>query len=120
MTLSEYLQAKRELVEAATPGPWEFERICHDEGSFSYEMNEDDRFLALYENDFSPMKAKFNSDFIADARTTMPKLLAALESALGALEAITQERSHCIRCDSRDALAEEAKGRIERILEVKP
>jgi hypothetical protein len=125
-SLSEYLQAKRKLCEAATPGPWE---PCL--GSGNHEMTAI-HFVGDEQNPFGlmvcdlipdymlePMHTKDleykpgNMDFIADARTTMPKLLDALTRAISALEYHQQFKG--LSGPSDIALAD-----IERILEVKP
>lgn len=93
MSISEYLQAKRKLVEAATAGPWK-ERVVRD-------------ILSLAAHFEKPDECAKDAAFIADSRTTMPKLLAALERAVKHLEYNDD--------DTAETLAD-----IERILEVKP
>lgn len=62
------LKRLRELAMAATRGDWEFERVEHDEGDFSWEINNDFRFIAIRERDYKKIaRAKFDADYIAAA-----------------------------------------------------
>lgn len=75
------LIAIRKRVEAATPGPWEFERISHgNPDSFSYERNDNYAFISIREDNYKKrMKAKFDAEFIAHAREDIPMLLDLVE-----------------------------------------
>lgn len=89
---NERLAELRALCERATPGPWSFERIAHDDGYFSYEYNANGAFVAFYERDHdSPTKAKFNSDFVSAARTALPELIEELEKARAMLKRLEWE-----------------------------
>lgn len=112
--LNEYLQAKRKLCEAATPGPW------NEGGHNAYGYSH------------------LDYRFIADARTTMPKLLEALEKALDYVQQHQLSHAHneteenyrplgdaygwCSLCQEKVGLnedwARETLAEIERILEV--
>lgn len=81
--MNETLQRWRKVCEAATEGPWEFERIAHDSGEFAYERNDDHALMVLREANYEkPMKAKFDAEFIALSRTALPATLDCVEMAL--------------------------------------
>ncbi len=72
--LHSWLSEVEARLKGATPGPWIFERAAHDSGEFSYERNDDHALIALYETNFEkPMKAKFDSDFIAHSREDLER-----------------------------------------------
>jgi hypothetical protein len=82
------LKQLKRLAESATPGSWEFERVSHHEGLFSYEIIERDRFISIHESDYKKyMKAKFDADYISAFNpATCLKILEALEVYREALE----------------------------------
>lgn len=74
--LTNYLDRLQKVCDRATPGKWEHQRIEHDSGEFSYEFNNKNRLISIYESNFEkPIKAKFDADFIAESRTAITKLL---------------------------------------------
>lgn len=57
------LKELKELASRATKGSWKFERISHNCGQLSYEINYSGRLLAIYEINYNePMRAKFDAD----------------------------------------------------------
>lgn len=83
----ERLEELKRITDAATPGPWIFERVSHDSGEFSYERNDDHALIAIYEHNYEIiMKAKFDSELISASRTAIPELITAYEKAVGMLK----------------------------------
>ena len=80
MTAKIKLSELEEKAKVATPGPWGFERIAHNDGEFSYERNDDHALIAIREMNYEqPMKAKFDSAHIQAANPeTVMRLCAAL------------------------------------------
>jgi len=72
----------KKLCERATPGKWDFERISHENGEFSYEINDySERLIAVYEHNYDkPMMAKFDAVLMFEASTIIPELITALEN----------------------------------------
>lgn len=93
--LHSWLSEVEARLKGATPGPWIFERVAHDSGEFSYERNDDHALIALYETNFEkPMKAKFDSDFIAHSREDLEravKVIREMEIALKKVDEILEK-----------------------------
>ena len=75
-----------ERADKATKGPWEAERIYHNDGSINYEINDRYQLVAFREQNFEePIRAKFNADFYAHASTDVPELAIRLKIVCAAL-----------------------------------
>lgn len=121
-SLTAYLEERRRLCRAATPGEWMWNSYSTVFGA--PEGPDEDGEVApsrvcdvqVAYGDTATLQGKRNALFIADARTTMPKLLEALGVASQALERV---KAHTLDHMSLQC-ADEALADIERILEVKP
>lgn len=90
MITPEQLKEWRQIAEKATPGPYDVERIDHDNGEIAYEINDAHQLVAFYESNFElPLKAKFNAEFYCCARNTYIQLLDEIDRLRGALESAT-------------------------------
>ena len=72
-----FIEEIKKRVEAATPGPWSW---CNDEEeihSDSMQESSGDPCHIVY--NMGPIRKKDNAEFIAHARTDIPKLLALVE-----------------------------------------
>ena len=88
MNQKSWLDEIDDYCKAATPGPWEFERIYHDPDEFSYELNTRDVFIEIREGNYeniNRMRAKFDSSFIGNARTHLPDLVTRLRRVITVL-----------------------------------
>lgn len=94
---NERLKSIRERLRAATPGPWNIERVDHED-QITFEIGTDAGFFAkIYESDFieNGRNAKPTCELIANAPSDIAYLLAlveryekALETAIGALKRV--------------------------------
>lgn len=84
-----YAQACIDIASKATEGPYYVERIDHDHGEIAYEINDKHHLVAFREGNFEqPLKAKFNAEFYAHARTDVPKLAQIILKASSDLRSI--------------------------------
>lgn len=84
-----------ERCEKATPQTKRTfaDRVGFEDGSFAYEIQDDDHLVTFYEdNHEQPMKAKFNAELYAHARTDIPFLLEQLTKAVEVIEKIADPR----------------------------
>ena len=72
MTAAEWIAERRELLDAATDGPW------YDMDGIDWEARVGGGGLEIADTGKVP-----DAQFIADARTSLPRALTALEAALG-------------------------------------
>jgi len=82
MTPDKRIQEIRERVEKATPNTAESspERICHDGGDFTYEIQDEFHLVSFYENSHEQrMKAKFNAEFYYHSKQDIPFLLSEVD-----------------------------------------
>ena len=83
----ELLAEMKALCDRLEPGPWYAECIHHDGGDIAYEINQGSQLVAFYEDNFdAPANAKSYATFYAEARTAMPRLIAALEKSLEVID----------------------------------
>ena len=80
MTLRTYLDEQKKIADAATPGPWVNGRSTYDGIAF-------DELPECYSSWY--LSHKRDIDFIASARTSVPKLIAMLEVACETLTSIS-------------------------------
>lgn len=114
MGLKEKLKELRGIIEAATPGPWEWSD-GHIQGSYLGDT------LIMVGDTYED--GEYDTRFIATARTALPQALDALEVLWGALEKVayeplTDDAEYCREkklfvnspqaVESREALAEAA------------
>ncbi len=115
MSIETFLKEKREMCEKATSGYWEEVHPNADEGDIRVQVWHVHKRTIIDDSDAVAWKVKAeDAAFIADARTTMPKLIDALQVAVKAL-------SHYQRLGRND-LDEHSKVAIkdiERLLEGK-
>jgi len=108
MTPAAWLEEIKERVAKASPGPWEFERIAWDRGDFSYEKNDKDSFIAIYEDNYTKrMQAKFDADLIFNSRTDIPRLIKVLEAS------ISESQSLRSALDESDSLLDQANAKLK-------
>lgn len=102
MTLLEKLTQIRERAERATPGPWTVE--LSDEDCHGVYRIPEIRNLICYEPDRrkADLFEKQNAEFIAAARTDVPRLVAALKTSLSRLGdcCICENTNQCWACRS--------------------
>lgn len=68
MLPTEIAEELKRTAKAATPGPWEFERVAFSNGDFAYELITEDSYFFISESHYEKrMKAKFDADHIAAA-----------------------------------------------------
>lgn len=81
----------RQARERASDETWKFERISFDSGEFCYERNDDTGLIQIYENNYEsqPIRAKFDSDFIAHAANQAIPLCDTLSRLIRVVEALT-------------------------------
>jgi hypothetical protein len=77
MTARDALRAMRERAEAATEGPWERDQFGPDDDSARFLGSPSTGRIVAYE-----AATAGNAEFIAHARTDVPKLVEALEAVL--------------------------------------
>ncbi len=111
--LKDFLAKRRAIMDAATPGPYHAECIHWEDGDTSYEINDDNQFVAFRCSEFEkPMKAKKNAELYVDARNTMETLLKIVEvqdEALSRVSAIGNE-STMLAAETQAQVAELLKG----------
>jgi hypothetical protein len=79
-----FLSPIREREQAATPGPWSTQRavIAGLGGAYVIEHGEDEIALVDCAGDLRLEQELADAEFIAESRTAIPRLLAAVEAAL--------------------------------------
>lgn len=108
LLIRQEIEKIRKVVEAASPGPLNIERVGWDEGHFTYEMHTDEGLIVFSELDYdkNPMRAKFDAELFRASRTTLPQ-------ALDAIDALTKYLSENCYCYLSMAGLESTGGLIE-------
>lgn len=82
MNATEWIARRRELLDAATDGPWGTFAAYGSRGVSVSEGDEEMLFIETYGITYAAHAP--DADLIADARTSLPRALDALEAAIGA------------------------------------
>lgn len=101
MTAAEWIAKRRELLDAATEGPWDHYRPHPNYRAYQVSQVPPEGHLGECVSNCDDVQAAENAEFIADARTSLPRALDALEAVLA-----EHERGHfgpilgfrCRRC----------------------
>lgn len=93
MTITPEERARlREVCDAASPAPWNPERVEENDGGITYEVRAGDAtwLFTVAEDEERPGQNRKDAAFIADARDELPRLLDEVEQLEGILGAIAQ------------------------------
>lgn len=129
----EILDEIEKRANAATPGPWFnghwsgrcFEKHVHGKGecNYQYKKYENNQYVSAPNNieligsdDGGPILRKHNAKFIAESRTDIPKLTAALRVAIEALDNIGRGGSFDASSVHDTILTRQTLQKIEQIL----
>ena len=107
MTAADWLAERRRIEQAASEGPWEHEGVGEIIQHFSLPepatvVSTDVACMAYcYGGSAAGVERDEDADFIADARTALPKALNALESVLALHwgEPYAQGPGYCAECE---------------------
>jgi hypothetical protein len=115
---AEELEAIRKRAEAATQGPWYWEKFNPDEDDYDTEMpylnSEKESIMDFGDGEqFYPTEGnppnEADAEFIAKAREDVPKLLAEIERLKLALEEISDINEYASGTVAREALRNDSE-----------
>lgn len=106
----EFLQEQKRLAEAATDGPWASTYGAH-EPSRVWASDDDAEPLAVLGGYVEQSDSQADAEFIAAARTSAPKLIAAVEAVMAVHRPVDVEPSEtvCHGCSTLRGTGENAR-----------
>lgn len=112
--MPKWVEELKELEKKATPGPWYVRYRYSPDGSRNdvaivAHDSDEEAFVLLDQDNLPPYK---DCELIVDSRNAVPKLISALETAVGALKKISDNDTEF---KAPDRISDEALAEIEKM-----